>query len=67
MAVVAGIWYMAQNATKPVIIDDEVHYVKNDATKLDALKSLQKLHFDKIYKKAKRNSKLKVVLIRDGK
>ena len=67
MAVVAGIWYMAQNATKPVIIDDEVQYVKNDAVKLEALKALQKLHFDKALKKSKRNSKLKVVLIRDGK
>ena len=64
--VVGGLWYFAQHAKKHVVVDGILEEVPNDSAKIDALKTLSKLHFDKQFKTIKRNKKLNVILIRDG-
>lgn len=65
-AVVSGLWYYAKTATKHVVVDGMLEEVENHAGRIDALKTLAKLHFDKQFRTVKRNKKLNVVLIRDG-
>lgn len=65
-AVVGWLWLFAQNATKHVVVDWMLEEVSNDSARIDALKTLAKLHFDKQFRTVKRNKKLNVVLIRDG-
>ena len=65
-AVVGGLWYQSQNATKHVVVDWMLEEIQNDSARIDALKTLAKLHFDKQFRTVKRNKKLNVVLIRDG-
>lgn len=65
-AVVGGLWYQSKNATKHVVVDWMLEEVPNDSARIDALKTLAKLHFDKQFRTVKRNKKLNVVLIRDG-
>ncbi len=61
-----GLWYYSQNATKYVVVDGSIEEVDNDSARIDALKTLAKLHFDKQFRTIKRNKKLNVILIRDG-
>ena len=65
-AVVGWLWYYSQHATKSVVVDWMIEEVANDTARIDALKTLAKLHFDKQFRTVKRNKKLNVVLIRDG-
>lgn len=65
-AVVEGLWYYSKEATKHVVVDGILEEVPNDSARIDALKTLAKLHFDKQFRTVKRNKKLNVILIRDG-
>lgn len=63
---VEGLWYYSKEATKHVVVDGILEEVPNDSARIDALKTLAKLHFDKQFRTVKRNKKLNVILIRDG-
>lgn len=61
--IIKWIWWLAQNATKAVVVDGVIEEVSNDAVRMEAFKQLWKWHFDKDYQRGRQNRRLHVVLI----
>lgn len=67
-AIASGLWYLAQNAEKPISLwDGEYDMVHNDSVKLEALKTLAKMkgHFESKKRKKTSTKGIKYILIRE--
>lgn len=62
-----GLWYLAQHGTKEISDGDGGSItVNNDALKLEALKTLTKIHLDQKKNKKEKVKGIRYVLIKDG-
>lgn len=67
-AIASGLWYLAQNAEKPISLwDGEYQMVNDDSVKLEALKTLAKMkgHFESKKRKKTSTKGIKYILIRE--